>query len=116
MNFSDADFANEVNDKLGNVAVFKKILRENGLIGNRKQLTDEHIPLFKKAMEIKEREHLIWVDAFNKVIQPLKQKEHEMENHEEPEPTSWDIVRAINSLTDTLNNMNRILVKIEQKL
>lgn len=52
------DFADFCNENVGNVVVFKKILCEYELIGNRVQLTDEHV---QRAKRIKKEEHKNWV-------------------------------------------------------
>lgn len=71
MSYSDVDFAKICNDKVGNVVVFKKILREYELIGKRVQLTDEHVSLFKEAKKLKIEQHKNWVDSFHEVLAPL---------------------------------------------
>jgi|GEM_PF-3653287 len=71
--YSDVEFAQLCNDKVGNVVVFKRVLRKYGQIGNRVQLTGEHASLFLEAKSLKIDKHMNWMDAFIAVISPLEQ-------------------------------------------
>ncbi|PGT77807.1 hypothetical protein [Bacillus sp. AFS040349] len=54
----------KVNDKIGNVRLFKKHLRKLGLIGNRQQFSEEHARIFEEIREYKETYHATWEMAF----------------------------------------------------
>lgn len=63
--YTDEEFVNKVNGRIGNVRLFKKHLRKQGLIGNRQQFSEEHVKLFKEIREYKERNHTTWEMAFS---------------------------------------------------
>ncbi|HDR8021681.1 TPA: hypothetical protein QCY54_000551 [Bacillus cereus] len=110
--YSDVEFADKVSDKLGNVVVFKRILRNYNLIGIRKQLTDEHINIFKDAKRLQATD-MKWEDAFETVIKPLAE---DVVQGEMDEQEGSDLSDAINRLADNMESMNRILLRIEKKL
>ncbi|MCY9111216.1 hypothetical protein ABKQ09_19970 [Bacillus atrophaeus] len=62
--YTDEEFMNKVNDKIGNVRLFKKHLRKQGLIGNRQQFSSEHIQLFEDIRKYKKNHHTTWEIAF----------------------------------------------------
>ena len=110
--YSDVDFADKVSDKVGNVIEFKKALRKHQLIFSRKQLTDEHIDLFKKAQEL-QATNMTWLGAFEEILKPLTKDvvQGEMEEQEDS-----NLSNAVNRLADNLEIMNRILLRIEKRL
>jgi hypothetical protein len=112
ISYSDVDFAEVVSDKVGNVAEFKKALRKYGLIGRRKQLTDEHIKTFKEAQKLQAAD-MTWWGAFDTVLEPLAK---ELDQNQFGEQHDADLIEAVNRLSDNLEVMNRILLRIEKKL
>ncbi|MCI4137629.1 hypothetical protein P9D84_06965 [Bacillus vallismortis] len=58
----------KVDDKIGNVRLFKKHLRRLGLIGNRQQFSHEHIEMFESIKEYKIKNHTTWDFAFKRVL------------------------------------------------
>jgi hypothetical protein len=66
----------KVNDKIGNVRLFKKNLRRKGLIGNRQQFSEEHVQMFEEIREYKRTQHTTWEVAFkfgiNSIPKPRK--------------------------------------------
>lgn len=117
--YSNVQFAEVVGDKVGNVVVFKEKLRDYGQIGRFKQLTDEHIELFKQAKNLQVGE-MTWVEAFDSVIKSSATQRGEVTPLLLAKKTNInddsDLTETLNRLADTLDIMNRILVKIEQKL
>lgn len=104
--YSDVEFAELVNDKVGNVAEFKKALRKYGLISKRKQLTDEYIDLFNEAQKLQSTDST-WLDAFDTVLQPLAK------NINDDNDKNTDILERI---ADNIEMMNQILLRLEKKL
>lgn len=70
--YTDEEFMLKVNDKLGNIRLFKKHLRKLGLIGNRQQLSKEHIELFESIRNYKLNHHTTWDLAFKKGLDSSK--------------------------------------------
>jgi hypothetical protein len=68
MRYQNEEFVNIVNDKLGNVKLFRSKLREKDMLKNRELLSDEHIPIFQTIMKEKEKNNLTWVEAMDKVL------------------------------------------------
>ena len=68
MYFSDKDFADKVNDKLGNVKFFKKCLRDLDLIGSRQKLSDDYIEMFKEVKAYRGQNNSTWELAMNEVL------------------------------------------------
>ncbi|WP_182103188.1 hypothetical protein [Niallia taxi] len=99
--YSDVEFAQLCNDKVGNVVVFKRVLRKYGLIGNRVQLTGKHAPLFLEAKSLHIDKHMNWMDAFITVISPLEEEHHDVDDQD-----------VLSVLHEILN----VLQRIEQKL
>ncbi|MGN2665261.1 hypothetical protein [Bacillus altitudinis] len=68
-----------VNDKIGNVRLFKKHLRKLGIIGNRQQFSAEHVNIFEETREYKKKHHTTWDMAFEEGLKAtLNQKENEI--------------------------------------
>lgn len=77
--YTDEEFMEKVNDKIGNVRLFKKHLRKLGLIGNRQQFSEEHVNIFEETREYKENHHTTWDMAFKEGLKAtLNQKEKEV--------------------------------------
>lgn len=110
--YSDVEFAEVIPDKVGNVVVFKKALRKYELIGRRKQLTDDHINLFKEAKKL-QGAGMTWLGAFDSVLEPLVK---EVKSNQRNDEEDSDLSDSVNRLVDNLELMNRILLRIEKKL
>ena len=77
--YTDEEFMEEVNDKIGNVRLFKKYLRKLGLIGNRQQFSGEHVNIFEEIRKYKESHHTTWDMAFKEGLKStLNLKENEI--------------------------------------
>ena len=100
MYYSDQDFANKVNDKLGNVKYFKKYLRDLDLIGSRQQLSDDYIGMFQEVSEYRSTNNSTWEIAMENVL-PKYTGEFSNEDSNE---------------MDTLKEILETLKRIEQKL
>ncbi|NIK80530.1 hypothetical protein FHS15_005720 [Paenibacillus castaneae] len=97
MFYSDEDFCEKVSEKPGNIKVFKDYLRKYQLIQPRRQLSDEHIPIFEKIRVYREKENSTWVKAMDTVLS----------SHGSFEPT--EEVALLREILETLK-------RIEQKL
>lgn len=111
-NYSNEQFRNIVSDKKGNIIFFKEKLREYGLIGEYAKLADEHVELFNRGKEVKEKQHLTWKDAFDQVLSdytgiPIV-REIEIPR-EIADSTADPVVDALNRIADALE-------RIEQKI
>lgn len=114
--YSDVDFAKQVADKPGNIIVFKRILREKGVIGNRQQLTDTHIPVFNNAKKYKGETHSIWVDAFEHTIDSYIANGEFVVSETQSQDENTDIAVLLKELTNAVITMNSLLEKINKKL
>lgn len=114
--YSDVDFAKVVGDKPGNIIVFKRILREKGVIGNRQQLTDTHIPVFKDAKKYKGETHSIWVDAFDHTIDAYITNGKFVVSETQSQDENNDVAELLKELTNAVVTMNTLLEKINNKL
>lgn len=63
--YTDEEFKDKVNDKIGNVRLFKKHLRKQGFIGNRQQFSKEHIKIFEDVRNYKRQYNTTWEVAFS---------------------------------------------------
>ncbi|HFK1768071.1 TPA: hypothetical protein ACGXGV_000364 [Bacillus paranthracis] len=102
---------NKVNDKIGNVRLFKKHLRKLGLIGNRQQFSEEHVTLFKEIREYKISHHTTWDKAFKVGLKniPNEKNIHVLSNSFIADPSE-------NNIEYTLNEILKTLQRIESKL
>lgn len=108
--YSDEEFMNKVNDKIGNVRFFKKHLRKQGLIGNRQQFSEEHVQMFEEIREYKKTHHTTWDMAFKLGLQSiLKEKTHIPSSTVMSEPLQ-------NNIENTLIEILKTLQRIEAKL
>lgn len=109
--YTDEEFMNKVNDKIGNVRLFKKHLRKLGLIGNRQQFSEEHVQMFEEIREYKKTHHTTWDMAFKFGFNSIPKKNNV--------PTTLSpIVSEVSqsSVEDILNEILMILKRIESKL
>ncbi|WP_157087705.1 hypothetical protein [Oceanobacillus damuensis] len=100
----------EVNDKIGNVRLFKKHLRRLGLIGNRQQFSHEHIEMFQSVKEYKIKNHTTWDLAFKRGLCT-----EELENIDIPLRTVISEVGQSNN-EEILIEILKTLKSIEAKL
>lgn len=75
--YSDQEFVEKVGDKIGNVNYFRRLLRENNRIANRQRLTDEHVELFKAAIQLKGKSKCTWEKAFKSVLDIAEEEQFE---------------------------------------
>ena len=97
--YSTQDFVRKVNDKPGNIAVFRRMLRDFGMLENNQPLTDSHANLFREAKRIKQQQNIKWVTAFECVLRG-DAKEQEMPSPDE----------------STLEQLNRTMLRIAEAL
>jgi hypothetical protein len=109
--YSDEEFMNTVNDKIGNVRLFKKHLRKQGLIGNRQQFSEEHVEMFKRIREYKNSNHTTWDVAFKVGLMSIP-------NPNKIPITSNDIILESpqNNIEGILSEILKTLKRIEEKL
>ncbi|WP_410771349.1 hypothetical protein [Fontibacillus sp. BL9] len=109
--YTDEEFMDKVNDKIGNVRLFKKHLRKQGLIGNRQQFSEEHIKLFKEIREYKRAHHTTWDMAFKVGLKSyLKEKTVQV-------PLGTYVAESLeNNIEYTLTEILKTLQRIESKL
>lgn len=102
MYYSDVEFVEKVNDKLGNVKYFKKRLRGLDLVGSRQKLSDDYVPIFEEVKSYKEKNNSTWEMAMDEVL-----------------PKYADNTEIDSEDDDLLSVMKEVLItlkKIEQKL
>ncbi|MFL0364628.1 hypothetical protein ACH0BF_16615 [Pseudobacillus sp. 179-B 2D1 NHS] len=90
MYYSDEEFADKVNDKLGNIRFFKKCLRELDLIGSRQRLSDDYIEMFEEVSHYREKNNSTWEAAMNEIL-PKYTQEQDGSN----ENTQLDLLKEI---------------------
>ncbi|CAI6330937.1 hypothetical protein NHM07_09300 [Bacillus subtilis] len=101
----------KVNDKIGNVRLFKKHLRKKGLIGNRQQFSDEHVKLFKKIKSYKMNHHTTWDMAFKVGLDSYQKQNQNMF------PLLNEIAESPScSIDDKLTEILKVLQRIESKI
>ncbi|UBM45852.1 hypothetical protein [Bacillus velezensis] len=101
----------KVNDKIGNVRLFKKHLRKKGLIGNRQQFSEEHVKLFEKIKGYKLNNHTTWEMAFKVGIDSYQKKNQDMF------PLLNEIAESPScSIDDKLTEILKVLQRIESKI
>ncbi|MEW4425868.1 hypothetical protein AB1I68_00070 [Paenibacillus pabuli] len=66
MYYSDAQFAKAVDEKLGNVKFFKRVMREHGKIKPYTQFTTNHKPYFQQIQQL--HKSMIWDKAVRTVV------------------------------------------------
>lgn len=109
--YTDEDFMNKVDDKIGNVRLFKKHLRKKGLIGNRQQFSDKHIQMFEEVREYKNENHTTWDLAFQESLKSSFQNSD----------TSFHSSSVVSESSQkyielTLNEILKTLKRIEEKI
>lgn len=101
----------KVNDKIGNVRLFKKHLRKQGLIGNRQQFSEEHVNLFEEIRRYKRANHTTWESAFKVGLNSiLKEKGLQFS------PRALIAESKEDKIEYTLNEILKTLQRIESKL
>lgn len=68
MYYSDEDFCEKVDERPGNVKVFKEYLRKYEMIEPRRQLEDSHIPIFEEVRQFRNEENATWVQSMESVL------------------------------------------------
>lgn len=66
MYYSDSQFAKSVDEKLGNVKLFKRVMWEHGKIKPYTQLTTNHKPNFHQVQQL--HKNMIWDKAVRTVV------------------------------------------------
>lgn len=107
MYYSDEEFAVKVDEKLGNVRFFKRCLRDNGLIGTRQQLSDEHVPIFQEVCKVRDADRSTWELAIEKVL-----KEHLGKYIDEDTPGNVQSGK----IEGLLESILEVLERIEKKM
>jgi hypothetical protein len=107
--YSDAEFMNRVNDKIGNVRLFKQHLRKHGLIGNRQQFSEEHVKMFEEIREYKSVHHTTWEMAFKEGL--ISYSMGKVVQY----PSS-SVIAEHNNIEYTLTEILKTLQRIEEKL
>lgn len=101
----------KVNDKIGNVRLFKKHLRKKGLIGNRQQFSEEHVQKFEEVREYKNINHTTWEMAFTHGLKSNSLRSNKSDN------TSFVVAEVSpNYVEETLTEILKVLKRIEEKL
>lgn len=68
MFYSDAEFSVKVNDKPGNIRLFRNKLRVISQLEDRQKLDDVHAGLFKKIKEHRETYGCSWKKAMDHIL------------------------------------------------
>lgn len=115
MKYTAEEFIEKYNVKPGVVAVFKKFLKDNGLLGSRGKLSEEHCEFFIKAKEIKENQNHTWVDSFDLALNTQEIRDQFPETSDQKQVQSSVLsaqIKGILSLYDdnTLDEKQVILV------
>lgn len=113
MAYSDYNFADLVDDKIGNVKFFKKVLREKGLIGARQQFTDEHRDYFEEVLDTKRQLHCTWETAIYKVLNDVVARKRASGV---PQAAAMPTTSASDTTDELLRQILETLLRIERKL
>lgn len=109
--YSDEEFKDKVNDRIGNVRSFKKHLREMGLIGNRQQFSEQHVQMFEEVREYKNVNHTTWNLAFQNGLGSTSQKSDLLFHS-----SSMVMETSQTYIEDTLTEILKSLKRIEEKI